>query len=502
MYKHERGSGILLHITSLPSEYGVGDLGKSAYSFCEFLAETGQCYWQVLPLNPTLPVFGNSPYSSNSAFAGNPLLVSPELMLEDGFLSESALDSVPDFDNSGVDYEKSLSFKIDLLDKSFDSMKQNLVNNEEFQKFCVENSYWLNDYALYCSLKDYFRDKSWDRFPPQIKECEEPHISDLEDVLSEPVLRLKFHQFVFFKQWRMLKKYCNERGVKIIGDLPFYVNHDSHDVWKNRSYFKLDSYGMPVFVSGVPPDYFSKTGQRWGNPVFNWEALRENGYDWWINRIRHNLGCFDILRLDHFRGFQACWEIPAAEDNAMNGNWADVPSDDFFSKVLSEFDVSGFIAEDLGEITDEVISLRDRFGFPGMNVLQFAFGDDYPGSSFLPENTVERSVTYTGTHDNNTTVGWWNDETTPQQRERVADYIQTEVDDSNINWIFNRLALDSPSFISIIPMQDILGLGSEARMNKPSTTAGNWKWRFENSMIVDKVKKRLGCITGNSSRKR
>lgn len=500
----KRGSGVLLHITSLPSLYGVGDLGKSAYEFCNFLVETDQSYWQVLPLNPTLPVFGNSPYSSNSAFAGNPLLISPDLLVEDGYLSNRCLQCGADLPSGKVDYGQSLSLKLKILDKAFRNVKKNLHNNDQFNDFCSENSHWLDNYSYYCSLKEYFGDHGWIDFPEEIKDKKEPGFSDFKSELSDSILKNMFCQFLFFRQWNLLKQYCNNNGVKIVGDLPFYVNHDSEDVWSNRNYFKLDNDGNPLFVSGVPPDYFSETGQRWGNPVYNWARLKENNYEWWTRRIEHNLNLFDILRLDHFRGFASYWEIPVEEKNAVNGRWADVPSEDFFEMLLSRFTPERFIAEDLGEITSDVVELRDKYNFPGMNVLQFAFGDDYPNGSFLPENNREHSIIYTGTHDNNTTLGWWNKEATAEQRRRVTEYIgeSEDFDGSDINWKFIELALGSRARISIIPLQDILGLGDESKMNKPSLSDGNWQWRFEYSLIVDKLKKRLCSLTGKYSRKK
>lgn len=495
-------SGILLHITSLPSSYGVGDMGKSAYKFCDFLVETKQSYWQVLPLNPTTSVFGNSPYSSFSAFAGNPLLISPNLLVSEGYVSKNILLNLPSFPKNRVNYPLALKFKKKILNTAFENCKSEINRDDQFKKFCEENSKWLNDYSLFVSLKDHFGDKSWINFPKQIRDRREPHLSDLAKDLIDGINRQKFIQYIFFKQWGALKDYCNKNGVKIIGDLPIYLNHDSSDVWADRQIFKLDNKGIPTVVSGVPPDYFSKTGQRWGNPVYNWNFLEESKYEWWIKRLAHNLKLFDILRLDHFRGFLSYWEIPANEKTAVKGSWISVPSEDFFNTIFDHFDTNKFIAEDLGEITPDVIAMRDKWNLPGMNILQFAFGDDYPNGSFLPHNNPENGIIYTGTHDNNTIIGWWKKESNKDEKCRVKNYINDEFSFENegINWIFVKLAQRSKAKISITPFQDILGLGDEAKMNKPSTQKGNWEWRYDNSLVKDEYKIKLKNCTEIYSR--
>ncbi len=492
-----RKSGVLLHITSLPSPFGVGDLGSGAYDFCNFLIETKQSYWQVLPINPTTPVFGNSPYSSFSGFAGNPLLISPELLVRDGYLSESFLSDIPLFSKERVDYGEAIKFKNQILDNAFNNYRSKISNDQEFIYFCSENKEWLDNYSLYISLREYFGEISWVDFPFKIREKKEPFFSDLIGGLIENITRAKFIQFLFFQQWGELKKYCNERGVKIIGDLPIYLNHDSADVWSNQKIFKLDGKGRPNVVSGVPPDYFSKTGQRWGNPVYNWEVLKDSGYEWWIKRLRHNLKLFDMIRLDHFRGFLSYWEIPVNEKTAVKGCWEDVPSEDFFNTIFDHFCSKDFIAEDLGEITPDVIEMRNKLNLAGMNILQFAFGDDFPNGSFLPDNNLENSIIYTGTHDNNTTLGWWEKESNSNERERVSSYIgdSLDIEKDGINWVFIELAQRSKAKISIIPFQDILGLGEEAKMNKPSSESGNWEWRFDESAVGDHHQKHLRLLT-------
>lgn len=502
MDKYKRGSGILLHITSLPSSYGVGDFGSSAYDFCDFLVETNQSYWQVLPLNPTTPVFGNSPYSSFSGFAGNPLLISPEFLVRDGYLSVDALSDIPSFPSERVDYEKALKFKNQVLNKSFDYSRDKITNDKEFNFFCSDNFDWLDDFSLYIAIREQFGEISWVDFPEEVRNRMEESLLDRKANLREDIKRQKFFQFIFFHQWKSLKKYCNEKGIKVIGDLPIYLNHDSADVWANQKIFKLDQKGRPTVVSGVPPDYFSKSGQRWGNPVYNWEVLKSSGYEWWIKRLSQNLKLFDMLRLDHFRGFMSYWEIPVNEKTAINGKWVDVPSEDFFNTVFNKFNSTDFIAEDLGEITEDVIQMRDKLDLPGMNVLQFAFGDDFPHGDFLPDNNLENSIIYTGTHDNNTTLGWWQKESSENERERVLSYIgdSFDIEKEGINWVFIELAQRSKARISILPLQDLLGLGDEAKMNKPSTFRGNWEWRYNGSMITESQKTRLKSITKKYSR--
>jgi 4-alpha-glucanotransferase len=478
-----RGSGILLHITSLPSPYGIGDLGPWAYKFVDFLSETKQSFWQILPLNPISGAFGNSPYSSPSAFAGNPLLISPDLLVEDGFLSKSDIEGDSSFPNERVDYTAVTEYKYKLLGTAYENYKKR-GKDYEFERFSSENSYWLDDYALFISIKEYFNRIVWSDWPEDIRNRNEGAIKEWKEKLKDRVLMGKFFQYIFFKQWFSLKTYCKGKSIRIIGDVPIYVNYDSSDVWTNPQIFKLDNNKRPTSVAGVPPDYFSKTGQLWGNPVYRWDVLRESGYLWWIKRIEHNLKLFDIIRLDHFRGFVAYWEVPAVEKTAINGRWIEVPVEDFFKTLFKRFPFLPVIAEDLGLITPDVREIINRFEFPGMTVLLFAFGDDFPNGAYLPHNYTKNCVVYTGTHDNNTVKGWFTREARPEDRKRIFEYIGREVKEENIHWEFIRLAMMSVANMAIIPIQDILGLGEEAKMNLPSTPQGNWEWRLIPNQIT------------------
>jgi 4-alpha-glucanotransferase len=490
-----RGSGVLLHITSLPSPYGIGDLGPWAYRFADFLSETKQSFWQVLPLNPTSTAFGNSPYSSPSAFAGNPLLISPDLLVEEGLLSKSDIDGAPSFPSERVDYSAVTEYKHRLLRIAYENFRKRRGKDYEFKRFCDENSYWLDDYALFISLKEYFNEIIWSDWPEDIRDRNESAIMEWKKKLADRISMKKFFQYTFFKQWFSLKSYCNSKNVQIIGDVPIYVSLDSVDVWTNPQIFKLDENKRPTFVAGVPPDYFSKTGQLWGNPVYKWDALRESGYSWWIKRMEHNLKIFDTIRLDHFRGFFAYWEVPACEKTAINGKWIKVPVEDFLKTLFKRFPFLPIIAEDLGVITPDVREMMNRLDFPGMKLLIFAFGDDFPNSAYLPHNYTKNCVVYTGTHDNNTVKGWWRCEASPENKNRFFKYVGHEVSEENVHWEFIRLAMSSIANTVIIPMQDILGLGEEAKMNLPATTHGNWQWRLMPGQITPSVSEKLREIT-------
>ena len=454
-----RGSGILLHITSLPSEYGIGDMGPEAYRFADFLCESGQSYWQILPLNPTLNIYGNSPYSSFSSFAGNDLLISPEMLYHKGLLTANDLKDAYKTNKSKVDYESVCQSKNLILDTAFNNFLSEGLNTHEFKKFCELNSGWLDDFSLFVSLKEHFGGVSWKHFPKEVAVRNPEAIKNYTHILTSGINRVKFCQYIFFNQWMNLKEYCHNINIDIIGDLPIYVNYDSSDVWCNPDKFKLDEQNNPLFVSGVPPDYFSKTGQLWGNPVYDWEHMKTTRYKWWMARLEHNFRLFDIIRLDHFRGFVAYWEVPAKEITAINGRWVDVPAEDFFSEVFRIYEAGKFIAEDLGTITQDVIEIRDKLKLPGMKILQFAFGDDYPNGSYLPHNHVENCVVYTGTHDNNTIVGWWNNECNRVEKNRIEDYFKRKLNDDQINWDFIEIAMDSKASLVIFPVQDLLGLG-------------------------------------------
>ncbi|MEQ9619100.1 MAG: 4-alpha-glucanotransferase [Deltaproteobacteria bacterium] len=492
---NERKSGILLHITSLPSKFGIGDFGPAAREFIDFLSRTGQRYWQVLPLNPTELIYGNSPYSGPSSFAGNPILISPELMIDKGYLSFEEPGEKPRFENNRVHYESVYKHKSLLLKKAFHNVRDRMELDPDFKKFCTRNEFWLEDYSLYSSVKTNLKCGTWKDFPEDLKNRDRNALDKWREKIASEILYTQFTQYVFFEQWYSLKSYANERGIEIIGDIPYYINYDSSDVWTNPGMFKLDDEKNPKFVAGVPPDYFSETGQLWGNPVYDWKKLKETGYEWWIKRIGHNLSMFDILRLDHFRGFVSYWEVRAGEKTALNGKWVDPGAEDFFDTLFNRYDTSNFIAEDLGYITPDVKEIIRRYGLPGMKILLFAFGEDFPYGDYLPENFGENCVVYTGTHDNNTVTGWWNTEAGNVEKERFRKYIDREIEGREIHWEFIRLAMESPARTAIIPMQDVLGLGAGARMNKPSTSRGNWEWRLKPGYITPEIKSRLKEIT-------
>jgi len=472
-----RVAGILLHITSLPSPFGIGDLGTTAYQFVDFLYTSGQKLWQVLPLNPTCVEHGNSPYFSISLFAGNPLLISPELLYKDGLLSEKDLEGCQ-VQGDKVDYPTAWSIKENILEKAY----RNFSENDEYRNFLEENAYWLEDFCRFKVLKDKYR-KPWNVW-------ESESIKGLEDKIKKE----KFLQFVFFKQWKALKAYANSKGIKIMGDLPIYPAFDSSDVWSNKDLFKLDEHNSPYVVAGVPPDYFSKEGQLWGNPVYNWDRLKEEGFSWWIRRIRHNLRLFDLLRLDHFRGFVAYYEVPASEKTAVRGRWVSAPAEEFFAKLREEFPDFPFVAEDLGLITKDVEDIRDRFGFPGMKVLVFAFeSENHP---YMPHNHDKNSFVYTSTHDNMPVRGWYLQELDPSSKERLFRYLGRELSEEDVSYTLIRLAYMSVSKACIVPMQDLLNLGQDARMNTPGKKEGNWEWRLKD-MPDDELSFKLKelCLT-------
>jgi 4-alpha-glucanotransferase len=492
---NERGSGVLLHITSLPSPYGVGDLGQSAYEFADSLAAAHQSYWQILPLCPTAPIYGNSPYSSISTYAGNTLLVSPEMLLRDGFLTPADIDTRPSFEEGWCDYDGAASFKERILQAAYETFIRSGSDREEFIRFCEKHRSWLDTYALFVVIRRLQAGKSWGDWDGGLRDRK---ADDLERVRREhksDVDRVKFSQFIFFSQWFALKDYCNRKGIRIIGDVPIYVSFDSADVWSNPSIFKLDSEKKPVVVAGVPPDYFSATGQLWGNPVYDWDVLQSLGYGWWIERLRHMLTLYDVVRIDHFRGLVAYWEVPAREKTAINGRWTEAPVGDFLERFSRSFPTLPLIAEDLGTITPDVRETMDRFGLPGMKVLLFAFGEDNPMHIYLPHTYERNCVVYTGTHDNNSVRGWFDHEATLESKERLFRYIGREVGADNVNWELIRLAMMSIANTAVTPIQDILGLGEEGRMNRPSVAAGNWGWRLGPSQFTGNVAERLKIMT-------
>ncbi len=509
--KFPRASGILLHPTSLPGKYGIGDLGPEAYAFVDFLVEAGQTYWQILPLGPT--GYGDSPYNCFSAFAGNTLLISPEKLAEDslsvppavagGLTNEPASDDRVDF---GAVYEAKSKI-LPLAFAAFENLERGEMH-DEIEKFDQENGWWLNGYAAFRAIKAAQDQKPWYEWPTPLKLREQGAMAAIVDELFDAIEAQKFYQFLFFRQWFALKEYANKHGVKIIGDIPIFVALDSADVWCNQSKFKLNDDGSPKVVSGVPPDYFSATGQLWGNPIYDWDAMRDDGFSWWIARVASALRTVDVVRLDHFRGFAAAWEVPGEDETAENGNWVTVPGKELFYALRHTFGELPMIAEDLGVITPDVTEIRDGFGIPGMKILQFAFGGDSRNHD-LPHNYTRNSVAYTGTHDNDTTVGWWNshvgaestrDEATiSHEHDFCLKYLST--DGSEINWDFIRAAWASVADTAIAPMQDVLGIGNEGRMNLPASNSGNWNWRFQKEDLTPEIITRLAEMTEIYGRK-
>jgi len=488
-----RVSGILLPITSLPSQFGIGDLGKGAYKFVDFLKDTKQSFWQILPLNPTESFYFNSPYHGTSAFAGNTLFISPEILFEEGLLEKGNLENLPQFSNDKVEFDKVIELKKSFFEIAFGKFKIKSLRYE-FEDFCLNNSSWLDDFALFRALKGRFG-VSWGDWLEELRDRNSQALNAVKGELSEEIEKVKFLQFIFDKQWKALKEYANENGVHIIGDIPFYVDYDSVDVWVHPELFKLNENRKPYAVGGVPPDCFSSTGQLWGNPVYNWDKFREDKYEWWVKRFGRALETVDIIRIDHFRGFVAYWEVKAEEKTAINGEWVNVPSYDFFNTLLKRFVSLPAIAEDPGIITTDVGEVMKHFGFPGMKVLLFAFGNDNPYNPYLPHMYEKNCVVYTGTHDNNTVKGWFEKEAKEDEKLRFFKYIGKEVSVNEVNWEFIKLAMSSISDISIIPLQDILGLGEEGRMNIPGTIKDNWRFRFSENALIDSVKEKLSNLT-------
>jgi len=478
-----RGSGILLHFTSLPSPFGIGDFGPWAYRFADFLAETKQSYWQCLPLNPTKREHGNSPYHSFSAFACNPLLISPELLIQEGLLNRTDLDPPPSFPTGRVEFEAVISFKHRLLSMAYIRFKREGADGE-YSTFCSRHSSWLDDFALFVALKEEFAGRPWSAWPENFRDREPEALLRSKERLSERIEEQKFFQYLCFRQWSSLKKYCTGREIKIIGDMPIYVVYDSVEVWMHPDLFNLDPEKKPVTVAGVPPDYFSETGQRWGNPVYRWEALKSTGYEWWIQRLQHNLNLFDVVRVDHFRGFMAYWEVPASEKTAVKGKWIEAPGMDFFSCLSTVFPVLPILAEDLGTITPDVWTAMEHFGIPGMKVLLFAFDESLPKNAYAPHNHTKNAVVYTGTHDNNTARAWFEKEAGDQVRERLSRYVGKVMTAENVHKELIRLAMMSVADTAILSMQDLLGLGEWARMNRPALEKGNWEWRLRPEQLT------------------
>ncbi|MDX1992063.1 MAG: 4-alpha-glucanotransferase [bacterium] len=490
-----RSSGVLLHPTSLPGRYGIGDLGEYAYRFVDYLVAAGQTYWQVLPLGPTS--YGDSPYQCLSAFAGNTNLISLDKVLGEGWLRHEDLNDVPDFPAHLVDYGPVIEYHNRLLEAAYERFEADTSDGDEnrraFNTFGEKNAYWLDDWALFIALKEENGGKPWTEWPEAEALGDVEGLEKARQRLAQRINSHRFRQWMFFKQWYELKGYANDKGIRLIGDIPIFVAHDSSDVWANRRLFSLDEKGHPTVVAGVPPDYFSVTGQRWGNPLYRWAVMEEDGYSWWISRFRAILGQVDLVRIDHFRGFEDYWEIPASEPTAVKGRWVKGPNVRFFEKLREALGELPIIAEDLGEITEEVIILRDTLGLPGMKILQFAWGSG-PTNPFLPHNYTPNAVVYTGTHDNNTSLGWWNSGEAPDwQKKFMSEYLNMGIEDPV--YVLMRVGMSSVAHTCVIPMQDILGYGEDTRMNTPGKEGGNWGWRFTADALNHPGKDRLAYLT-------
>ncbi len=485
----QRASGILLHPTALPGPLQIGDLGTEAYRFVDFLVKAGQSLWQVLPLGPT--GYGHSPYNALSAFAGNPALIDLQQLADHGDLNRSRLAAAIK-SGAHTDFNQIHALKGSLLREAGQNFFQRpaTAKHEEYAIFCRRHADWLQDFCLFMALRNHFDGRPWSEWPAELRTRNPRALETWQNRLDESCRLHSYQQFIFTEQWQKLKGYANRNGILVFGDLPIFVAYDSADVWANQRLFQLDDRGQATAVAGVPPDYFSKTGQRWGNPLYYWPEHEKEGFHWWLQRLEYQLHCCDIIRIDHFRGFQACWSIPAGEKTAINGRWEEVPGRALFAKFRQWRKDLPIVAEDLGVITPEVEKLRDDFGFAGMKILQFAF-DSGPENPYLPENYSSNSVVYTGTHDNDTTLGWWQG-LTREQKDRVRDYLGMRRPE--MPWAMIRLAMASSADLCIIPCQDILGLGRDSRFNTPGHAAGNWTWQMAPGALTDALADRLHSL--------
>jgi 4-alpha-glucanotransferase len=492
-----RSSGILMHITSLPGPYGVGDMGSEARKFADFLARTGQSYWQLLPLNPTGEATGHSPYSSISSFAGNTLLISSDDLVAEGLLKKTDTQQIRKTASAKADFKSALKARSVLHHKACENFKATASKkeNQSFSGFCEREKNWLDDFAIYVSIKNKFNGSPWYKWPGPLKDRDPSALMQFAKSHKDEIEKAKWLQHIFFLQWQRLRTYCNAAGVHLFGDLPFYVSYDSADVWSHRDIFSIDKAGKMELVAGVPPDYFNADGQLWGMPVFRWDVLQRQKFSWWVQRIRKNTELFDLLRLDHFRAFAEYWAVPVSEKTARNGTWKKGPGTNLFVALQKALGNLPFVAEDLGDIDESVHGLRTAFHLPGMKVLQFAFGENFPESEYLPHHHEKDFVVYTGTHDNNTSKGWWRVDAGKTEREHLKQYVGSKIQNATIHRILLKLAFASVSRIAIAPMQDILGLDEKARMNAPATVEKNWLWRMKPGMITRSLEQWLTGIT-------
>ena len=488
-----RGSGVLMHVTSLPSSHGIGDLGPEAYRFIDRLADARQKYWQLLPLNPTDPAYGNSPYLSSSAFALNSLLISPEVLIENGLLERADLQGLTPPPEGPIDYPAVSAYKREIFHRAF--ARWRITSDGDYEHFCRENAAWLNDFALFIALKNHFPGLMWSEWPVQLRDRHPAALLEMRETLAEAIFFEKFLQYEVQKQWFALKHHCSKRGVTIIGDLPIYVDFGSSDVWSHPDRFKLDENREPYVVSGVPPDYFSATGQLWGNPIYDWDALARDGFAWWLSRMQQNLRLFDIVRIDHFRGLVAYWEVPAEEETAINGRWVQVPTYPFFDRLIAEIPHLNVIAEDLGVITSDVKAALKQFRLPGMKVLLFAFSGNPTENPYMPWRYEPNCIVYTGTHDNNTTLGWYRMDATEEEKRHLTEFLGRSVDETSVCWEMIGIAMSSPANVAIVPLQDMLCIDERGRMNLPGTNSGNWVWRLGQGEIKSDAFTRLAELT-------
>lgn len=492
-----RSSGILLHPTCLPGPYGVGELGAEAHRFADFLRDAGQKIWQVLPLGPT--GYGDSPYQCFSAFAGNPMVLSLDALVERGYLNQRDLENRPLFPADHVDFDRVIDWKLPLLSKAYDGFVASGSDRTAYATFCVKHAWWLDDFALFMALKQRNNYAMWTLWAPKYALRDQTALDEARRELSDEIERQKFIQFEFDRQWCDLKEHCSRNGIRLMGDVPIYVALDSSDVWAHRERFELLPDGTPRAIAGVPPDYFSATGQLWGNPIYAWGQHAKENYSWWIARFQRSLEMLDLIRLDHFRGFEAYYEVPGGDVTAVNGKWVKGPGAPLFEALQKGLGELPIVAENLGVITPEVEALRNRFGFPGMAILQFAFGNDPQAPDFKPHNYPHHRVAYTGTHDNDTVMGWWRStgagdsvrtkEDVAKELNYARQYLNT--DGTDINWVVIRTLMASVADTVLFPLQDVLGVGSEGRMNLPGTASGNWRWRFRSGDLRPEMAVRL-----------